>query len=119
MNRTSIVAAAALTLGLAACDGPKQKAGEAQDKAAANAAGIAYNGNGPAKQAGKAADHIDQAATKARDQQADALKGQGHAIRSQADVDADKLEEQAKAIRNAAKDKAGALDQQAKTVRQP
>ena len=118
MNRTSINVAMALTLGLAACHGPNEKAGAAQDEAAANAAGIVYNGNGPAEAAGKAADHANRAVAKARNEQADALKDQGRAIRSQADADADKLEEQAKAMRDTAKDKAGALDQQAKTVRQ-
>ena len=118
MNKTSLVIAATLTFGLAGCDGPKQKAGAVEDQAAANTAGVAYNGDGPAEQAGKAADRADHAVAKARDAQADALKDQGHAIRSQADADADRLEEQAKAIRDAAKDKASALDQQAKTVRQ-
>ncbi|RYF24204.1 MAG: hypothetical protein EOO77_00560 [Oxalobacteraceae bacterium] len=118
MTRTSIIAAVALTLGLAACNGPNEKAGAAQDEAAANAAGVAYNGNGPAEAAGKAADHVDRAVAKARNEQADALKDQGRAISSQADADADKLEEQAKAIRGAAKDKVRTLDQQAKTVRQ-
>lgn len=118
MTRTSIIAAVALTLGLAACNGPNEKAGAAQDEAAANAAGVAYNGNGPAEAAGKAADHVDRAVAKARNEQADALKDQGRAISSQADADADKLEEQAKAIRGAARDKVRTLDQQAKTVRQ-
>ena len=118
MNRTAVVAAATLALGLGACDGPKEKAGAAQDQTAANAAGVAYKGNGPAEQAGEAADRADRANAKARDAQSDALKDQGRAIRSQADAEADTLEAQARAIRGAAKDQAGALDRQAKTVRQ-
>ncbi|MDN4633653.1 hypothetical protein QCD71_19200 [Sphingomonas sp. PsM26] len=86
MTRTSIIAAVALTLGLAACNGPNEKVGAAQDEAAANAAGVAYNGNGPAEAAGKAADHVDRAVAKARNEQADALKDQGRAISSQADA---------------------------------
>ncbi|WP_267382764.1 MULTISPECIES: hypothetical protein [unclassified Sphingomonas] len=104
------------TLALAGCDGPKQKAGEAQDQAAANAAGVTYNGNGPNERLGKAQDKADRAAAKARDAQADALKQQGREIKSDADAKADKLEEQAKAIRDTAKDQARTLDKQAANV---
>ncbi|WP_242154872.1 hypothetical protein [Sphingomonas sp. BAUL-RG-20F-R05-02] len=58
MNRTSIIAAVALTLGLAACNGPNGKAGAAQDEAAANAAGVAYNGNGPAEASASGEGHL-------------------------------------------------------------
>lgn len=108
----ALVGAVALT----ACSGPKQKAGEEQDKANANAAGITYNGTGPNEQLGEAQDKADRAATKARDAQADALKQQGKEIKSEADAKADKLEEQAKAIRGTAKDQARSLDAQAANV---
>lgn len=103
-------------LALAACSGPKQKAGEEQDKANASAAGVAYNGTGPNEQLGEAQDKADRAATKARDAKADALKQQGKEIKSDADAKADKLEEQAKAIRGTAKDQAKSLDAQAANV---
>ena len=70
-----LTAMAALTLG--ACHGPKEKAGEAQDKANAAASGVAYTGNGPNEQAGEAQDRVDRASAKARDAQADALKQAG------------------------------------------
>lgn len=38
MNKASLIVAATHALGLAACDGPKQKAGAAQDKASGHAA---------------------------------------------------------------------------------
>ena len=104
------------TLALAAGSGPKQKAGEEQDKANANAAGMAYNGTGPNEQIGAAQDKADRAAKKARDAQANALKQQGHEIKSEADAKADKLEEQAKAIRGTAKEQARTLDTQAANV---
>jgi hypothetical protein len=104
------------TLALAACSGPKQKAGEAQDQAAANAAGVAYNGSGPAERLGEAQDKADRAAIKVREVQADALRQQGREIKSDAAAKADKLDEQAKAIRDSAKDQARTLDKQAASV---
>jgi hypothetical protein len=119
MKTTStLMAAAALACTIAACDGPREKAGAARDEAAANASGVPYDGNGPAERAGRAADRVDRAATKARDSQADALKDQGRSIEAQADAEADKLEQQAQAIRDAAKAKARELDRQAETLQQ-
>ena len=94
---------------LAGCDGPHQKAGEAQDKAAAAAAGQPYGGDGANERIGKAVDRADRAAQQARDSAADSLRKQGDAIRLRADVGADRLEEQAGAIRAEA-------DQRAKAV---
>ncbi|WP_294391589.1 hypothetical protein [uncultured Sphingomonas sp.] len=108
----------AASLCLCACAGPKEQAGAAQDEAAANAAGIAYNGEGPAERIGRAEDRADRAAADARDAQADALKDQRRVIRSRADAEADKLEDQARAIRAAARDKSDQLDQQVKALRQ-
>ena len=105
------------TLALSACDGPKEKAGEARDKANAAVAGVAYNGSGPNERLGEAQDTADHAAAKARDAQVDALKKQGREVRSDAEAQADKLEEQANAIRSGAKEQAKALDAQAANVR--
>ena len=104
------------TLALTACSGPKQKAGEVQDQAAANVAGDTYNGNGPNERLGKAQDKADHAAAKARVAQADALKQQGREIKLEADAKADKLEEQVKSIRTTAKDQAHTLDKQAADI---
>lgn len=98
--RYFIVAAAMLSL--TACDGPKEKAGEAQDRAAANAAGVAYNGDGPAERVGAAEDHADKAAR-------DDVKARKSEITTQADSQADQLEKQARALRDDAKERAKAV----------
>lgn len=87
---------------LAACDGPNEKAGEAQDRASANAAGVEYNGNGPAERIGEAEDRANKAARQDLDAQKDRVK-------TEADTEADQLEEQAHQIRADAKAKADAL----------
>lgn len=115
---TTLMASAALACMIAACDGPKEKAGAARDEAAANASGVPYNGNGPAEEAGRAADRIDRAAEKARDSQADALKEQSHVIEAQADAEADNLEQRAKELREKAEADARSLDQQAEAIKQ-
>ncbi|WJM30202.1 hypothetical protein QUC32_27965 (plasmid) [Novosphingobium resinovorum] len=115
---TTLTAAAALACMIAACDGPKEKAGAAKDEAAAKAAGVSYDGNGPAERAGEAADRVDRAAVKARDSEAAALKDRGKAIRAQADAEAEKLEQEAEALRDQARTKADALARQAKTLEQ-
>jgi len=89
-------------LALAACDGPKETAGEAQDRAAANAAGAEYKGNGPAERVGEAQDRADKAA------RAD-VEARQKEIRTQADTQADRLEEQARELRDDAKKQADAV----------
>src|SRR5688500_6731340 len=59
---------------LAACEGPQEQAGEKQDEAAANAAGIPYRGSGPAERMGEAKDRAAAAAREAREAAADALE---------------------------------------------
>ena len=103
---------------LAGCDGSKEKAGRDQDKAAAAAAGVPYDGNGPNEQIGKAEDRVVDAAKDAREAQATALRGQAHTIKAEADVQADRLEQQARAIREQAKKRAAPLEQQAASVRE-
>ena len=96
-----VVIATALIL-VAGCDGPNEKAGEAQDRAAANAAGVEYKGNGPAERIGEAEDRANRAARKDIDAQRDRIK-------TEADAQADRLEEQAKEIRRLARQRADAL----------
>ncbi|HWT62075.1 hypothetical protein [Sphingobium yanoikuyae] len=114
---TMLMTAAAFFCTIAACDGPKERAGAAKDEAAANASGVPYQGDGPAERAGRAADRVDRAAAKALDSRVDALEDQGHAIEAQADAEADKLEQQAQSIRDAAKAKAKKLNQQAESLK--
>lgn len=102
---------------LAACDGPNEKAGKERDKAAAAATGRPYSGTGPGEQIGEAQDRAADAANDARKAQASALRGQAHAIKTDADVEADRLEQQAEAIRDRAKDRAAPLEEQAKSIR--
>ena len=87
---------------LAGCDGPNEKAGEAQDQAAANAAGVEYKGNGPAERVGEAQDRANRASREDLDAQRDR-------ITTEADTQADRLEQQAKEVRRSAKERADAL----------
>jgi hypothetical protein len=100
------VAIATVLLLLAACDGPAEKAGEAQDRASANAAGVAYQGDGPAERVGEAEDRANRAARKDLDAQVDRIK-------TEADTQADRLETQAKDIRRDAQTRADALTRSA------
>lgn len=114
--RLTIIPLTALLI-LAGCHGPKEKAGEAQDKAEAAASGTPYAGNGPNQRLGAAEDKADHTAAETRDAQVDTLKKQARAIRSDADAQADKLEQQAKAIRKDAKTRADTLDAQAEQIK--
>ncbi|RYE75490.1 MAG: hypothetical protein EOO80_15035 [Oxalobacteraceae bacterium] len=87
---------------LAGCDGPNEKAGEAQDRAAANVAGVEYKGNGPAERVGEAQDRANKAAR-------EDIEAQRDRITTEADTQADLLEQQAKKIRRSAKERADAL----------
>lgn len=98
---------ATVLLLLAACDGPAEEAGEAQDRAAANVAGVAYQGNGPAERVGEAEDRANRAACEDLDAQRDRIK-------TEADTRADRLEAQARDIRRDAQDRADALKLQAR-----
>ena len=98
---------------LAGCDGPNQKAGAAQDKAAATAQGRPYSGEGPNERVGQAQDLSDTAARKARSVEADALRAEADAIRRQADVRAASFDEQSRALRQEADQRGDALDREA------
>ncbi|MGF7154974.1 hypothetical protein [Novosphingobium gossypii] len=104
-------------LGLAACDGPHERAGKKQDEAAATAAGMDYTGSGPAERAGEVQDKADAAAAEARDASADALKADARNLERQADVEAEKLEARADQLRDAAEKKADGLKREADQLR--
>lgn len=95
------MAATALVL-LAGCDGPNEKAGEAQDRPAANASGVEYKGNGPAERIGEVQDRANRAVRKD-------LEAQRDRINAEADTQTDQVEQQAKDIRRSAKGRADAL----------
>jgi hypothetical protein len=118
MKMTStLMAAAALACTIAACDGPKEKAGAARDEAAANASGVPYEGT--ALLSGLAGPQIVSIVPlRRRAIPRPTLEDQGRAIQAQADAEADKLEQQAQSIRDAAKAKAKELDQQAEKLKQ-
>jgi hypothetical protein len=98
---------AALLLG--ACDGPAETAGAAKDKAAAEAAGVAYKGDGPNERIGEAQDRAKKAAEEARAAEEEAVEKERDSIRSAADIEAERLEQQAKAVRTAADERADAV----------
>ena len=108
---------APVLIALAACDGPKEKAGREQDQAAAVAGGFAYNGDGPAERAGERQDRADHAAAKARNAEVDALEDQAKDVRHDADRSSDALIAQAKQIRERARSQADALKQRADQVK--
>jgi hypothetical protein len=107
---TIVIIAAAV---LAGCDGPHQKAGAAQDEAAAAAQGQPYRGEGPNERVGAAQDRSDTAARSARKDAAEALHTEADAVRRQADVPATRLDEQSQALRKEAGRRGDALDREA------
>jgi hypothetical protein len=104
-------------LGLAACDGPNEKAGKEQDRAAATAAGVDYKGSGPAERAGEVQDNADNAARDAKEAETKAIDAKARNIQKQADVAAEKLEAEADAVRDAAKKQADGLKREAEAAK--
>lgn len=107
----------AVLAALSSCDGPNQKAGKDQDKAAAAAQGQPYTGSGPNERIGEAQDRAVAARQDAKNAAANALKAQGDNIQRQADAEAATLDEKSRALRDAADKQAAALDQQAIAAR--
>ena len=87
-------------IGMAACQGPHEQAGQRQDEAAANAAGVDYGGSGPAERRGKVQDRAEAAAREEREASADELEAKAENYRRQADVEAEKLEAEARDVRS-------------------
>lgn len=86
-------------MGLAACDGPQERAGAKQDKAAADAAGVDYSGSGPAERSGATGDRAEAAAAKAREATADALDAEVENYQRQTNVEVERLKDEAEAVR--------------------
>ncbi|GLI98809.1 MULTISPECIES: hypothetical protein [unclassified Sphingobium] len=99
-SRLGVVFAIASALGLGACDGPNETAGQAQDRASALANNSTQVGEGMNEVRGRALDRSLQAAQEVQEAKADALEKQGDQMRVNADIAADRLDAQAKKVRN-------------------
>lgn len=120
MKRYTVLVSYLMLVGfvfLMSCDGAHERAGQKQDEAAANAAGVSYNGSGPAERMGEVQDCAEAAAREARETSAEALEAKGENIRRQAEVEATNMEQQARSIREAAEDRAKALKQEATAIK--
>lgn len=93
-----IVLAGLLTL--AACDGPRENAGENADFAAGEVGSNDTLRQGPAERLGEAQDTAAKRAEEAREAEAKALEAQADEAREAADLQADALEDQADRVRN-------------------
>ncbi|MHA4835835.1 SPFH domain-containing protein [Sphingopyxis sp. MSC1_008] len=99
----------ALSLTLPACQGPAEQAGAEKDKAAAEATGQTYGGDGPNEKIGEARDRVAKAAEDARKAEAEAIDKKQDSIRRAADIEAERLEQEAEAVRKAADEQADAI----------
>lgn len=93
------VAATAALLGLAACDGPREQAGEKIDNATGAVDGEDSIRSGPAETSGEAQDEALESANEAREAQADALEDAADVTRADAEREADRLEDAAERTR--------------------
>lgn len=90
---------AACLLGLAACDGPREDAGEVADNAADVVSSEDAIESGPNETLGEVRDEAAESADEAREAQADALEDRAEQAREEADRKADALEDQAERAR--------------------
>ena len=94
-----ILALSAL-IALAACDGPRENAGENADFEAGAVNSPDTLRQGPAERLGEAQDTAEKRAKEAKEAEAKSLEAQADEARKAADEEADALEEQADAVRN-------------------
>jgi Skp family chaperone for outer membrane proteins len=87
-------------LALAACDGPRENAGENADFAAGEVGSNDTLRQGPAEQLGEAQDVAEKRAKEAKEAEAKALEAQAEEKRKAADQEADALEDEAARVRN-------------------
>lgn len=80
-----VVLMLAAAAALAACDGPREQAGEKTDNAAGAVDGEDSMESGPAETAGEQQDQAKDAVEDAKEAQADALEEQADALEEQAD----------------------------------
>lgn len=97
MIRPSLIASLALTL--AACDGPREKAGAKADLESGAVASDDLFRRGPAETLGERQDQAAAAADAAREAKADALERQADAQRAAARERAEELDQQADRLR--------------------
>jgi hypothetical protein len=85
---------------LAACDGPREDAGENADFAAGEVGSNDTMRQGPAEKLGEAQDTAEKREKEAKEAEAKSLEAQADEQRKAADQQADALEDQADRIRN-------------------
>ena len=90
----------AALIALAACDGPRENAGENADYAAGVVGSNDTLRQGPAEKLGEAQDIAAKRAEEAKEAEAKALEAAADERRAEADQEADALEQQADAVRN-------------------
>jgi hypothetical protein len=90
----------AALIALAACDGPRENAGENADFAAGEVGSNDTLRQGPAEKLGEAQDRAEKRAEEAREAQAKSLEAQADEARKAADQQADALENEADRVRN-------------------
>ena len=90
----------AALIALAACDGPRENAGENADFAAGVVGSNDTLRQGPAEKLGEAQDIAAKRAEEAKEAEARALEAAADEKRAEADQQADALEQQAGAVRN-------------------
>jgi hypothetical protein len=98
MRRISVIAC--IILGLAACDGPREQAGEKADNASGAVGSEDTLRSGPAETMGERQDEAAESANEAREARADALDRQADAASDEAERQAEELRQQADRVRN-------------------
>ena len=97
--RKLIIPAAILFSTLAACDGPREQAGEVSDKQAGIVDSEDSIESGPAETMGERRDEAIDAANDAKEARADALEEQADAQREEAERRAEELDQAAERVR--------------------
>jgi hypothetical protein len=87
-------------LALAACEGPRENAGENADFAAGEVGSNDTLRQGPAEKLGEAQDLAEKRAEEAKEAEAKALEAQADEKRQAAEQQADALEDEAERVRN-------------------
>jgi hypothetical protein len=99
MRATGVILAGVLIAGLAACDGPREQAGEVADNASGAAGSEDSIRSGPAETMGERQDEAAESANDARDAAAQALDEKAEAAEDAARQQAEQLRQQADQVR--------------------
>lgn len=97
--KAALTFAGAALLALAACDGPRENAGEQADNASGAVDGEDSMQSGPAETLGERQDHTADSINDAKEARADALEAEADQQREEAEQQADALDERAKQVR--------------------